>query len=119
MRYFVDKEFACNHCGKLPSYGMSETLMDKLDELRGLVGHPIYVTSGYRCPEHNRAVGGVDTSQHVLGNAADIYCDYVTAEKLGELAMQVGFDGIGIYHKEEFVHVDCRNDGRTPNHYRW
>ena len=119
MRYFVEKEFACNHCGKLPSYGMSEILMDKLNELRGLVGYPIYVTSGYRCPEWNSECGGVDNSQHVLGTAADIYCEHITTKKLAEYAEQVGFDGIGIYYDDEFVHVDCRNDGRSPNYYRW
>lgn len=43
-----------------------------LDPLREAYGHPITVTSGYRCPELNRAVGGAATSQHLAGEAADI-----------------------------------------------
>lgn len=48
-------------------------LVDKvLDPLREAYGKPIKVNSGYRCPKLNRAVGGSATSQHVLGQAADI-----------------------------------------------
>ena len=45
-----------------------------LDPLRELYGKPIVVTSGYRCPKLNRAVGGAARSQHTTGNAADIRC---------------------------------------------
>ena len=53
-----------------------------LDPLRNRYGHPIHVSSGYRCPRLNKAVGGAETSQHVRGEAADIY---VTKAK--EMAM--------------------------------
>lgn len=43
-----------------------------LDPLRSAWQAPITVTSGYRCPALNRAVGGVPGSQHMLGQAADI-----------------------------------------------
>lgn len=43
-----------------------------LDPIRELYGEPITVTSGYRCPALNKAVGGTITSQHALGQAADI-----------------------------------------------
>lgn len=43
-----------------------------LDPLREAYGQPIIVTSGYRCPALNKAVGGVKNSQHILGEAADI-----------------------------------------------
>lgn len=43
-----------------------------LDPLRKAFGHPIRVTSGYRCPALNAAVGGVHNSQHLSGQAADI-----------------------------------------------
>ena len=50
-----------------------EALIDNvLDPLREAWGAPIQVTSGYRCPAVNKAVGGSATSQHVLGEAADI-----------------------------------------------
>lgn len=43
-----------------------------LDPLREAWGKPIYVTSGYRCPRLNAAVGGVANSNHMKGLAADI-----------------------------------------------
>ena len=43
-----------------------------LDPLREAWGSPIIVTSGYRCPELNARVGGVKTSYHLRGMAADI-----------------------------------------------
>lgn len=49
-----------------------ENLAYFLEEVRNECGCPILVTSGVRCPELNKAVGGVATSQHVTGHAADI-----------------------------------------------
>ena len=43
-----------------------------LNPVRELHGKPIYVTSGYRSPAVNKAVGGVKSSQHLKGEAADI-----------------------------------------------
>ena len=43
-----------------------------LDPAREKWGKPIHVSSGYRCPELNKAVGGVPTSQHLKGEAVDI-----------------------------------------------
>lgn len=43
-----------------------------LDPLRAAWGRPIHVTSGYRCPLLNMAVGGSVTSAHKLGYAADL-----------------------------------------------
>lgn len=47
-------------------------LMDYLDKVREAYGKPIRVSSGYRCRDLNRAVGGADDSQHKLGLAADL-----------------------------------------------
>ena len=44
-----------------------------LDPLRAKWGAPIIVTSGYRCPALNKAVGGATSSQHMIGMAADIH----------------------------------------------
>ena len=43
-----------------------------LDPLREEWGAPIVVSSGYRCPQLNKAVGGARMSQHMYGQAADI-----------------------------------------------
>ena len=43
-----------------------------LEPLRQYAGCPIIISSGYRCPSLNQAVGGVSKSQHLVGEAADI-----------------------------------------------
>lgn len=45
-----------------------------LDPARAILGRPIVVNSGYRSRRLNKAVGGAENSQHVLGEAADITC---------------------------------------------
>lgn len=51
---------------------LSNLINNLLDPIREAWGGPITVNSGYRCPVLNRAVGGVPTSQHQKGEAADI-----------------------------------------------
>lgn len=51
---------------------LQQLVANVLDPLRETYGRPIYVNSGYRCPALNRAVGGVPSSQHLTGEAADI-----------------------------------------------
>ena len=43
-----------------------------LEPARKKYGPPIFVTSGYRCPKLNDLVGGVKTSRHLTGQAADL-----------------------------------------------
>jgi zinc D-Ala-D-Ala carboxypeptidase len=45
-----------------------------LDGVRSLLGKPVIITSGYRSPALNLAVGGSKTSQHMRGEAADFIC---------------------------------------------
>lgn len=83
MKYFTIKELsASTEARKMgidntPTPAASANLVRLaeavLDPLRERYGRPIYVSSGYRCPRLNKAVGGVETSQHVKGEAADIY----------------------------------------------
>ncbi|MBQ2396201.1 MAG: peptidase M15 [Bacteroidales bacterium] len=52
-----------------------------LDPIREMWGNKIYVNSGYRCKELNDAVGGVETSSHIYGQAADISVRSVSGNK--------------------------------------
>lgn len=52
-----------------------------LDPLRTAWGAPVTVNSGYRCPRLNAAVGGVPTSHHLRGMAADITAGSTEANK--------------------------------------
>lgn len=41
------------------------------ERVREIVGKPLIITSGYRCPELNKAIGGAITSQHIFCEAID------------------------------------------------
>ena len=84
-----------------------------LEPLRRRVGRVI-VTSGYRCQELNKAVGGVWNSQHLKGEAADIFVpDTATAMRYGHIlerhsaVQQLLLEPIGIQQKR-WIHVGFR-----------
>ena len=59
-------------------------LAGTLEQIRALAGRPIMVSSGYRSPVVNLAVGGSKTSMHTLGLAADITCPGMTPRALAK-----------------------------------
>lgn len=74
---FVRSETAeRNHINNTPSQEVVDNLRalcrNVLEPARVAFGEPIYITSGYRCPALNKAVGGKITSQHLRGEAADL-----------------------------------------------
>ena len=84
-----------------------------LEPLRRRVGRVI-VTSGYRCQELNKAVGGVWNSQHLKGEAADIFVpDTATAMRYGHIlerhsaVQQLLLEPMGIQQKR-WIHVGFR-----------
>lgn len=79
-RYFNLRELTYTRC-KLDNQPKSFThianlraLADFLDMIRDEFGHPIFVNSAFRTHDVNAAVGGVATSLHCKGRAADIWC---------------------------------------------
>ena len=115
-KYFSASEVACHHCGEV---NISPVLLQLLDDMREAIGGPLQVSSVYRCPAHNAAVGGVPNSQHVQGTAADCLIPYGwTVDQLADLAVELNADGVGRYYYQEFVHVDVR-DGRVGAGYYW
>ncbi len=76
-----------------------------MDKVREELKLPIKITSGYRCEKHNKAVGGVQGSQHVLGQALDITCSDL--DKLMEILPKY-FNSIGDGRSKGFIHVDKR-----------
>tara|TARA_R110000824_G_scaffold382204_1_gene575337 strand:+ start:1464 stop:1838 length:375 start_codon:yes stop_codon:yes gene_type:complete len=67
---FSLKEFGCScGCGENK---VNLGLLEALQEVRDSLGEPMKITSGYRCEAHNMAVGGVNTSSHLKGWAADL-----------------------------------------------
>lgn len=106
--HFAWSEFHAPGVSIPPPYrGNIRLLAAKLEQLRILLGNvPIHITSGYRSPKQNKLCGGAKLSQHLVGKAADIWCDGITPEKIAEKASHI-FGGIGIY--KTFTHVDTRN----------
>ena len=51
-----------------------KVLANGLEQVRALLGYPLHVNSGYRCPDLNVAIGGAKQSAHVEGWAADFIC---------------------------------------------
>lgn len=106
--HFSENEFACHCCGMVLVH---PELVRKLEALRQQAGCPVNVTSGYRCTEYNKVVGGVANSYHTFGMAADVYLGGVGVRELAGMAESAGFDGIGVYPGQGFVHVDVRGYG--------
>jgi uncharacterized protein YcbK (DUF882 family) len=101
---FQDHELWCKCCRQLPK----PELIAKLQELRDAYGKPMVITSGYRCPNQNKKVGGAPNSKHVSGEAVDIACtDAAERYKLLRLAFTLGFGGIA--YSKSFVHFDIRS----------
>ena len=72
--YFDTRELASKD-GVPSPYGEQQVqseLLFLLNRIRTKWGRPIIVNSAYRSPAHNSAVGGVESSYHVKGLAADI-----------------------------------------------
>ena len=105
-KYFTDSEMTCK-CGCGVTV-VSSRLFPVLDRIRDLVGKPVYILSGFRCPSHNADVGGVSDSQHLLGTAADITYDGIDVDLLSNYAIDSGASGVGSYFDQGFVHVDVR-----------
>ena len=76
-----------------------------LEQVRALVGTPITISSGYRSPALNRAVGGAASSAHVLGLAADIGTNKLAPKALALLIRQsdIAFDQL--IYEGTWVHI--------------
>lgn len=117
IKYFKLSEFinsaTANRLGidNIPSFEVVDNLnrlADYLDGIREKFGKPILVSSGYRCPMLNKAVGGVVNSQHLKGLAADLVCSDM--EKLLSIIRETkGFDQVITEHnkgsKSYWIHL--------------
>lgn len=76
-----------------------------LEVLRGKLNRPLRITSGYRCPALNAAVGGVNNSRHMQGCAADVAT--TDTKRFCEVAASVpGITKLIPYPDRNFVHVE-------------
>ena len=128
IKYFKLSEFINSATAKrlgidnMPSFEVVDNLnrlADYLDGIRTKLGRPILVSSGYRCPMLNKAVGGVVNSQHQKGLAADLVCDDMP--KLESILRETGgFDQLIKEHQKGcnsyWYHVSvCPRNGKPRN----
>ena len=125
MKYFSIKELAKSETAtrlKIDNTPTAEVvdnltaLVDNvLDPLRELYGKPIHISSGYRCPRLNKAVGGVANSQHLTGQAADI--NQGSHEENRRLFIYLEeyctFDQLLWENGGAWIHVSFRKDGKN------
>ena len=120
--FIVSREAKRRGLDNTPSFEvvahLDELVEQILDPLRAAYGMPISVTSGYRCPALNKAVGGVSTSAHLIGYAADLqvggsFAKFKTFVDGWFRKSGVRFDQVLIEKNakgEQWVHVGLKNN---------
>ena len=123
MKYFSKNEMKCKCCGQLPDEALlnGEALVDNvLDPVRTRYGKAVHVSSGYRCQQLNTLIHGALESQHLKGEAADIYTDAGPQGnlELAKLIIASGkFDQVilenvpGTSLMPQWVHVSWKRNG--------
>lgn len=115
LRYFKISEFDSQD---VPGSGvkMRVSTLQLLDKTRHMAGIPFHVNSGYRTRQHNASVGGVASSAHTRGFAADIRATTRDAQiAIVRAARAAGFTRFGIY--DTFIHLD--NDPAKAQNVAW
>ena len=87
------------------------------ETIRAIVGLPITINSGCRCPVWNKHEGGSKGSKHMQGIALDLVCpvgfDYETFYRICNSSNPNG--GVGKYPNNNFVHIDTRGERQRWN----
>ena len=93
IEYFTRDEFKCKcggkYCNGYPSEP-DERMVRIADQLRKNLGVPITIVSGLRCKTWNAIQGGVSNSQHMYGEAADIYAKGVPQSRVESELDKIG-----------------------------
>ena len=108
---FNSNELDCHGNGCCSQTLINETLVEYLQKIREHFGKPITITSGYRCPTHNKRIGGATGSRHSKGDAADIVVSGVSPREVAKYAESIGVKGVGLYETASdgyFTHIDTR-----------
>ncbi len=88
---------------------------DVLEPLRVALGTRIRITSGYRCYEVNKAIGGSFTSEHCSGRAADIESEGISIKDICKtiIRLKLPYNQV-IYEFGEWCHVSISELGKEP-----
>ena len=103
--HFRQSEFKCSCCGETK---YNPHLVAILELVRIHFNKPTFITSSYRCPAHNKKVGGATKSQHVEGTAADIQVDDVAPDLVYEFLNNTFPNSYGLGKYSSFTHFDVR-----------
>lgn len=94
--------------------GLKPELVKLLDQAREIAGVPLKITSGFRTPEQNALVGGVEDSSHEKGLAVDLLIkDTITGGRILSALQKVGFTRFGFY-RDGHLHTDLSIDKPNP-----
>lgn len=85
----------------------SPEVLNKLEAIREDAKKEVVVTSGYRTPIKNKAVGGSTFSRHLYGDAIDIYIPGITPKNVEKLCKKYGATWTDVY-SDGHVHCDWR-----------
>lgn len=117
---FSLSEFECK-CGcKMPKdvFENIKLLAIQLQEIRDCFNARIMINSAYRCVKHNSSIGSNNSSQHILGKAADIVIGGNSPNEVADRIesmiedKELALGGLGRYNT--FTHIDIRS-----NRSRW
>jgi len=104
---FDRKEFSCS-CG-CGFDDVDNNFIQRLQWARDNAGIPFKITSGCRCPAHNKKVGGKNTSDHVTGEGADVeVIGSMSRFIIIDAAIRAGFKRIGI--GKTFIHLGTNHN---------
>jgi len=105
--HFDRAEFQCK-CGcKLDTVDVA--LLEELEAVRGFFNSPVTITSGMRCLKHNKDVGGMPGSYHLIGKAADIRVLGHTPKEIADYVEDRHAYRFGVGRYQSFTHIDCRD----------
>lgn len=98
-------------------WGVLQThTLDKFQAIRDDIGTSLIITSGYRNPDYNAGVGGVEYSRHQWGDAADLDASGFSVEDLGDVCAAFDASYVGLY-EDGHTHCDWRDDPLDPAFY--
>ena len=112
-QHFTVGENLQNDRRRIPTDDTTKTnilkVMNELEKIRIDYGSPIKITSGYRPPAINKAVGGASQSRHIQGDAVDIAPVSGDLSNFQEYIDRNWYGALGYGARRGFVHIDCRN----------
>lgn len=117
--FFTSEEMTCSHTGLEL---MDAKFMEMLTELRATYAKPLIVTSAYRHPSHPIEARKSKPGAHTTGKAVDLGVQYGEAYKILDIALNMGFTGIGVQQKGSgrFIHLDtCTEQDGFPRPTIW